>query len=141
MADATATTIEFPDGVDDEGAPLTRSQYAVQVTSPVRLDQLDHEITSEFGWRKQAGISAYGDPAAASEEEPVTLYVDGRTDEVSDEDFLRLVRDHTPDPEWNTPGHTAAPDPTFEEAKERVLGTGTLHHADLRAVLRGLLTE
>jgi hypothetical protein len=137
MATAAGTKIEFPDGLDDNDEPRTREQYAVLITSPVRLDQLDAEITHAMGWRKQAGLSADGDAEQASPENPARLYVE-RHEETDDETFLQAVANHTPDSAWVH--QDMEEPPSFETAKEKVLGNGRITMNDLRAVLRGLLT-
>ena len=137
MATAAATTIEFPDGLNEDGEPQVREQYAVLVSSPVRMDQLDYEITHGMNWRKSAGLSSQGDPRTASTDEPVVLYV-VRSDEIDNDLFLRTVTNHDPDAEWHSPHAEPVEGPSFEESIDW-RDAAESGDAEIRAVLRGLL--
>jgi hypothetical protein len=52
-----------------------KGSLAFSVTKPVVLHLLDEEITKAHGWRKDSGLVAEGDPASASEDSPVTVWV------------------------------------------------------------------
>lgn len=139
MATATASTVQFPDGLDANNEPQSRSQYAVEVTSPVSIAQLDFEIMSAKNWRNHLGLCADGgDPTKASAEQPVVLYA--QRSDLDDATFLSMVLAHEPKEGWNA-GQTSepVPVPTFEDSKAKVAADAELTNAEIRALFRGLL--
>lgn len=88
MADALMRCAER-DGEHDDALAFT-------LTKPVDLAGLDAELRDEEGWRKEAGLVAEGDVANASEDEPVTLWVQ-RGDETSTSTLKRVVNAHVRD--------------------------------------------
>lgn len=45
------------------------------LTKPVTAHALDDEITTEMGWRKNAGLVIEGDAQSAAEDHPIALWV------------------------------------------------------------------
>lgn len=129
MATATATTTQVTDS-DGE----VREVPAVQVTSAVRLDQLDAEVTEAMNWRKQAGLQAEGNISAPTAEDPVLLSV--ARDDIDAAVLLATVQAHTPDPDWVDPDLDL---PTFEDAKRKVRTNQALSGQDISALFRGLI--
>jgi hypothetical protein len=131
MATATATTKQV---TNDDGE--TSDVPAVEVTAPVRLDQLDAEVTDAMNWRKQAGLQAEGDIFNPSPESPVVLTV--ARDDIDPAVFLAAVQAHHPDPAWVDPDVTL---PSFEDAKQRLRANQVLSAQDVAALLRGLIGD
>lgn len=72
---------------DDEVAP---GAVAYAVTKPVTLEALSAGLREEFG--NAMGVTVEGDPSAASEEHPVTVWVSGG--EITPNDFKRVLKEH-----------------------------------------------
>ena len=65
---------------------------AFTVTKAVDLESLAEQIKIAHGWRKDLGLVAEGDPAAASPEKPVVLWV--LRSEASTDTVRRVVTAH-----------------------------------------------
>lgn len=74
---------------DDEPA---KGAVAFTVTTPVDPAVLDADLTKRMKWRKPGGIVTDGDPSAASEDEPVTVWV--LRDDVEAATFRAAVNAH-----------------------------------------------
>lgn len=71
---------------------------AVQVTSPVRLDQLAAEVAAQAG-RESVGLSVVGDPDGASADQPAQVYTSD--DGVTTRMLLAAAKAHQPDAGWS----------------------------------------
>lgn len=90
-------TLAMPPGAEGprdphQVVPESTPDAAVEVTSPVRLDQLADELG------EGVVLSAHGDPAAASAEAPVVVFVEGGGPDVRA--LLAAVKKHEPDDDW-----------------------------------------
>lgn len=120
----------------DTQAEIEHGGIAFVLTSPVRPDQLDHELVKAAKWRKPADLVIEGDPEAASEEQPVLVYV---RHENADEDLLlQVLGAHTPDPEWREDKADLAP---VKDLIARLHAGADLSKAETSAVLRHLLQK
>jgi hypothetical protein len=70
---------------------------AVQLRGPARLDQLQAELELEG-----LALSAEGDPASASSEEPVVVWTDDPR--LAPEQLSAVAKHHEPDPDWTPAG-------------------------------------
>ena len=67
---------------------------AFEVYKPFDPEILDDQLTAEMGWRKNAGLAIEGDPATASDEAPVVVWV-LRGSEVDTSAVKRVVTAHS----------------------------------------------
>lgn len=109
---------------------------AFEVTTPVRLDQLNAEVTKAMNWRNPADLSAEGSLTETDESHPLIVWV-GRGDDLDTNKFLAAVRAHEPDPAWSDPN--LEPGTSIEEVKAKAASGAFLGTEDLQVAVRHLL--
>lgn len=114
----------------DEEQP---DSLAFEVTKPVDLAGLAEEIRLAHGWRKEVGLTAEGDLAAASPEAPVTVWV-MRSDADSNAVRRAMTAHQGVEP---APPHTDE----LADLRSKVEAGGTLTEDEVQTALRLLLTR
>lgn len=125
---------ESHDGEAGEGTK------AWDFTSPVRLDQLDYEVTSAMNWRNSASLSASGDLENVGPDSPLTVLV-GRAD-IDESAFEAAASEHEPDPNWfPAPASDAPTPPTVEDISVKAEAGAPLTDEELQIAVRHLLAQ
>lgn len=101
---------------------------AYVVTSPIRLDQFDAELSDEVG------LTADGPLDTASTETPATIWVDPGVDS---ETVLSVGEAHTPDESWSD--ESTVTEPTVADVQARAAAGEVLSADEIQVALRHLL--
>ena len=125
MADITRDT--------DRDGEMGADELAFSITSPIRLDQLNAEVTAAMNWRNPADLCADGSTELASEANPVTVWV-GRTD-IDPDVFISATEAHEPDEEWTDAPVTSEPAPTLTDVRAKLAAGEVLDLAEVSAML------
>jgi hypothetical protein len=119
---------------DEEGGT---DALAYTVTSPANLEQLDDEIRDAMNWRKESGLVVEGILGAASEDNPVVLWVTHENTKAPA--ITKAISDHEPDPDY-VPS-SVGPAKTLEDYRQTVLAGEPIAPEEVMAVLRLMLAE
>lgn len=109
---------------------------AFKITGPVRLDQLDAEISDAHGW-KNAALVVEGNIETAGPDSPVLMHVAHAGVDVAK--VVAVGGDHDPDPDFMrvAPPTTV----TLLDVATKASRGGWLNEEEMQVAIRGLLAR
>lgn len=127
-------------GVTQDGEPvMVEFTAAVELTSPLRLDQFAAELATQVGLDSTVLVlSSNGDTAMASTDAPVVLWTTNQ--EISADALLAAATAHTPDPTWTAGGHPGG-GVTMDDLREKVRTGAALSVDEMQLAVRYLLLD
>jgi len=136
LLDEVDSGISQPDENGDPVPVLALFHAAVQVTSPMRLDQFTVELAESASVPLGVVVlQANGDPASADPDAPVALWTESEL--IQPNVLLSAAQAHVPDPTWQPSGGGAGS--TIEELRDKVGGGSLLAPDELQLAVKLLL--